>query len=93
MKIPKRFELHGKSYTVRIVPGAQWKEDDCLAFFRANTAEIEIKQQSAQMMEHSFWHELVHAVLDSMNEERLYRNEKFVDVMAALLMQAMKSAQ
>jgi hypothetical protein len=41
----------------------------------------------------SFYHEKVHAVLDTMHEYKLSSNEKFVDTFAKLLRQADETAE
>lgn len=40
---------------------------------------------------HTLWHEMVHAILYTMNEDELNENEKFVDMVANLIIQIMKS--
>lgn len=93
MKIPKRFQLHGKTHTVRIIEAALWEDEESVAFFSPETAEISIKRQAPEMMEHAYLHELEHAILSAMNENKLFANERFVDVHAALLHQALTTAK
>ncbi|HPQ79380.1 MAG TPA: hypothetical protein PLG47_02940 [Candidatus Dojkabacteria bacterium] len=44
------------------------------------------------VIEHTYWHEVVHFILKTMGEEELYKNEKFVDLFAALLHQILKTS-
>lgn len=41
----------------------------------------------------TFWHELVHAILDSMNETQLNNNESFVEEFSSRLAKAIQSAR
>lgn len=43
---------------------------------------------SLDRIKDTFYHEKVHAILDTMNEQELSENEKFVDVFAKLLRQS-----
>lgn len=44
-------------------------------------------------VQETFWHELVHAILDDMNEDKLNRNEKFVTAFAKRLAKAIRTAR
>ena len=41
----------------------------------------------------TFWHELTHAILDSMGEHKLNNNERFVEEFAARLAKAIQTAR
>jgi hypothetical protein len=45
------------------------------------------------MMTDTFWHELVHAILNDMGEDLLNNNEKFVTGFANRLTKAIQSAR
>jgi hypothetical protein len=49
------------------------------------------KPLSKKVKEQSLTHELIHSILDEMGEDRLNKNEKFVDDFAILLHQAFKT--
>lgn len=49
------------------------------------------EQQSETSMENTFFHELVHLILDTMGETELSVNEKFVSTFASFLYGAIKS--
>ena len=49
------------------------------------------EEQSVTSMENTFFHELVHLILDTMGETELSTNEKFVSTFASFLYEAIKS--
>lgn len=94
MKIPKSFALHGTTYSVVIVRPEEWEgEDEDVGYFIPMRCVIVLKAVNRQLMEHTFCHELVHAIVNAMGEDKLYRNEKFVDTFAGLLHQALLTAE
>jgi hypothetical protein len=94
VKIPKTFTLLGTTYDVLCVPVKDWEgEEDEIGYFLAQQRRIAIKVGDQQIMEHTFCHELCHAILSHMGEDKLTRNEKFVDVFGGLLHQAMTSSK
>ena len=94
MKIPKRFMLLGTVYEVSCVPVKDWEgEADEIGLFLSQQRQIAIRAGDQQIMEHTFYHELVHAILTHMGEDKLTRNERFVDMFGGLLHQAMTSSK
>jgi hypothetical protein len=94
MKIPKSFALHGTTYEVSCVSEKNWEgEADELGYLLPQLGKVAIKAGDQQIMEHTYCHELVHAILTHMGEDKLNRNEKFVDMFGGLLHQAMTSAK
>jgi hypothetical protein len=91
MRIPKRFRLLGQEYTVEVLQSERWPEEsDCVGIFRPNTHEIILRHnKSRSAIEHAFLHELNHAILNAMGRDKLYKDEAFVDLQAALLHQAL----
>jgi Zn-dependent peptidase ImmA (M78 family) len=96
MNIPKSFQLFGSTYTVEIEDnlrentGNEADHSYRLKRIRLQTVS-EANTQDAQ--EHAFLHELVHAILNQMNEFDLNGNEKFVDVFSGMLHQAIKTME
>ena len=95
--IPKSFQLHGQ--TIHVVM------DDNLGSMQGNRGEVrsgynEIRLQPAvkgdpqppSKIEQAFLHELVHAILNHMESES-ENDEKFVNLFANLLHQALSSAE
>lgn len=94
MKIPKRFQLLGYTYRVEIVPEAEWPDDSTYGYCSPQLSKIQIRQQACpEAMEHTFFHELMHAILGAMSREKLNKDEGFVDTAGGLLHQAMKTAK
>lgn len=45
------------------------------------------------ILDHTFLHEVIHAILWEMGERRLYNNEKFVDLLSNLLCQVLRTLE
>lgn len=98
MRIPKRFNLHGQTITVRYADDLIHKEDRVGgAYYRDSIIKLQADSQSTprsrEQIEQNFCHELTHFILDQMGEPRLRSNEKFVDLFANLLHQALNTAE
>ena len=95
MRIPTSFCLFGSKYIVTIkddlleVNGLEGQHSYRLRQIDLNKVS---KTHCADAQEHAFLHELVHAILTQMSEGDLNGNEKFVDIFAGLLHQAINSA-
>lgn len=90
MKIPNKVQLMGETIKVTIDKDLAMRTD---AFGQAHHRFNEIKinyNDNKEIMEHTFFHELTHMVLDKMNEQDLSGNEKFVNLFGGLLYQALK---
>ena len=92
--IPKTFYLLGHEWKVEIVPKETWHHGDDVGFSDTGSCRIEILQSPQyDYMEHTYFHELVHAALDYMGEDKLYRNETFIDLLAGLIHQALVTSE
>ena len=91
--IPTTVPLMGHVIQVFVIPEAEWHYGaDCAGIWLPATHQIHISDaldDSNKM--HTFFHELLHAILDCMNH-RLSRNEAFVDQLGGLLHQALAGA-
>jgi len=93
MKIPKTFKLFG---TIINIVFDNIRCNDKQVYGESNYGESKIMlstmQESMTLSEDkildTFYHEKVHMILDTMNENELSCNEKFVDVFAKLLRQS-----
>lgn len=86
--IPRSFKLMGHTVTVHIVPEKDWADDETVGFWNSQNLSISVLGGIGdQRQQQIFCHELVHAILHSMGEEKLCSNEKFVDVFGSLLHQ------
>ena len=93
----KKFELIGKTFTV-INDDKYLKEKKLLGEFRGDKCVIALradafKRNTSQIHVHTFFHELVHALMYSMGESALGRNEKFVDILSGLIQQFVKTKE
>lgn len=94
MKIPGSFYLMGSRYSVKIVPAKVWPfADDEVGVFDPLSKTISLRKQERSGLEHTYLHELTHAILHAMNRDKLYMDESFVDVSSGLLHQALLTAE
>jgi hypothetical protein len=90
--IPKAFQLHGHTITVRILPLSRWPHSkDALGLYDPKLHRIDVRSdQPVTAIQQTFCHEFVHAVLGAM-DHKLYADEVFVDNFGSLLQQALAS--
>lgn len=93
MRIPKRFNLMGQAYTVRVVPKSEWKDPEAVGLFDNSSRCILILRADKATMEQIFLHELEHAVLLAMGRDKLYKDEAFVDLHAAMYHQILTTME
>lgn len=98
MKIPKRFKLLGHTITVEYDSMLDGR-NGCIGEARYTTNSIALQPNTdtfnrpVSQQEQVFLHELTHHILNEMNEHELRGNEKFVDIFASLLHQALTSME
>lgn len=97
INIPKTVSIGGVEYQIQIV---ERSEDNAIGICSSGRSVIEIaekfdkdKQQSISCARNTFFHELVHGILDTMGEYELSRNEKFVCCFSGFLNESMKEAK
>lgn len=91
--IPKSFQLMGHTYKVRIVKKVD-KDDSFGEVIYAKKAirlKAPSKDTSVELVEESFFHELVHALLDETEYNKLSNDETFVERLGRALHQAFKT--
>lgn len=91
--IPKSFQLMGHTYKIRIVKKVD-KEDSFGEVIYAKKAirlKAPSKDTSIELVEETFFHELVHAILDETEYNKLSDDEEFVERVGRALHQAFKS--
>jgi hypothetical protein len=93
VKIPKRFDLLGLTYTVEVVKRADWDDFETVGLFTPRNRHIRLLEADQPGLEHAFYHELCHAILNAMGKEELYTDEAFVDLLAGLIHQALQTAE
>jgi predicted SprT family Zn-dependent metalloprotease len=98
MDIPRRLKLLGRTITVEYDPMLDGR-DGTVGEARYTSDSIALQpntdtfRRPQTQLEQVFLHELVHYILNEMNEYDLRRNEKFVDVFAGLLHQALTTME
>jgi broad-specificity NMP kinase len=97
--IPRRIRVGSKQYSVDIVETMLRKRDMARVYYRTNKIElgqfsnVTGKQFDDDKVQENFWHEVTHAILYDMGEDKLNNNEKFVIEFSKRLAQAIKSAR
>lgn len=94
MEIPTKFNVGGQEINVRIkdtIPNDRlgectlWNGDISIANIYKGI------EQSPSSKLNTFYHELTHAILDTMGEYELSANERFITSFASFLTEAIKS--
>ena len=94
--IPKKFQLGGITINVNKVEKItdQTNECDGMAFYAKSLIEIrDDKDFSNDYKEYVFFHELVHHIFGSMEENDLRKDEKIVSQFATFLHQAIRTME
>lgn len=95
--IPKKFSVGALDYKVEIVENLRYGEE--FGHWDGTTCTIRIAKTaggeplSDRRKEQTFFHELIHAVLDSIGEDELNENEQFIDAFSNALSHAFNSME
>jgi len=95
--IPDNFNISGMRYTVDYQP--QQKGNTKYGMMNNPKCELVLYQKmddtiiNRNQLVQTFWHEVVHGILDNMGESELSGNEKFVCTFSSLLNEVMQSAE
>jgi hypothetical protein len=98
MKIPRKLRVGRNWYSVDVVDSMRSKGTMGLINYAARRIEIGRKctltgvSYKREVLHDTFWHELVHAILEDMGQDGLNRNEKFVTGFANRLTKAVDTA-
>ena len=92
-QIPESFDLANRTYTVRWMTGAEEKKySDEDGNCRVEEAQVLIRKgKHKDYRDHTFLHELMHAVFNAAGREKEYEDEGLVDSVAGLLHQFFKT--
>jgi hypothetical protein len=101
MKIPKEVAVGETKVRVNKVHSLMVGKNVCRGGYDWGKKEISIASNnpsgthkySASEKSNTFWHELTHAILHDMGEDKLNHNEQFVSDFANRLDQAIKTAR
>lgn len=93
-KIPSSFNVGGQTMNVSIKDRLESDKlgECCVAEARIDIAKtFNGREQVNAAQVNTFYHELVHCILDTMGENDLSGNEKFVSCFSSFLCEAMNS--
>ena len=90
--IPKTFTLVNRHWTVEELSSDDAETGSMSGDCSSHRARIRIRvDDNAEYTEHTYLHELVHALLEASTLPKLSKKEAFVDSLAAVLHQYMKT--
>jgi hypothetical protein len=98
INIPNSIQIAGQEITVEIVEklgtnlGVCCLAQSYIHIAKKYMCNNEEQEQSDASKEQTFWHELVHCILDAMCENDLSANEKFVSVFSGFLYEAINAS-
>ena len=99
MQLPKKIRVGNKWYSVEVVEAMVEKGYMGKVYYPEQKIKIGLtstqtgkKFKSADVHD-TFWHEVVHAILEDMGYETLNRNERFVTGFAKRLNKAIETAR
>lgn len=100
--IPVRFKILGQDFKVVFDDELCKKEGSYGMYFPSLNKLVlskrfeennEIVDLDEDFIKHTFYHELIHAILNVMQEKELYENERFIDIFAGILLQIEKTSE
>jgi hypothetical protein len=97
--LPKKVKVGDKWYSVEVVEAMKDKDDMGRVHYPEQKIKIGLRNNrtgrkfSSESVKETFWHELVHAILEDMGEQRLNNREDFVEGFAARLATAIETAR
>lgn len=96
--IPRQFQIGGQTIKVRFRDDLESEEGSIGKTVYAKN-EIQLQKSclgnelSMDYILSSFFHELIHVILREMSEEGLNNNERFINIFASFLHQALKTSE
>jgi hypothetical protein len=97
--LPKKLKVGDKWYSVEVVEAMREKGLMGKVYYPDQKIKIGLASNRTgtkfklDHVQDTFWHEVVHAILEDMGRDALNRDEKFVTQFANLLTQAIKTAK
>lgn len=96
IEIPSKFTIGGQDLNVKFVPaidGGAVGQCNLIAGVIKLATNFGESEVPATSLHSTFWHETVHAILDTMGESELTSNERFVSCFAGFLCEALRSME
>lgn len=89
-QVPKEFQLLGRTY--KISQPVKVDSEKSLGECKSDMGIIRVRRNlKKELKEHTFLHEVTHAILDSLGYDKLSNDEKFVDSFSGALYQVLKT--
>lgn len=89
--IPNKFQLLGRTWTVKSVPIVDG-DPNVLGITDSDVCEIQLREDlGGEVLAHTFYHELTHAICFSLGWEELNEDEGKVDALGNALFQYLKT--
>lgn len=90
--IPKKFQILGQTWTVQYPNKVIVEGESVLGSCDSDHCIIQIRKNlKKELKELTFYHELTHAILDTMEYRKLSADETFVERISKALYQIMKT--
>lgn len=99
MQIPKSFQVAGRTYKVRVDYKGRLEKKELMGTcnFPQGTIEIsavsEGKTRNREDIEHTFLHEVWHAIWYALGEDKIQHDEQKADAFCSLLHQVLTSGE
>lgn len=99
MKLPRKVRVGDKWYSVEVVEAMREKGHMGMVYYPEKKIRIGLTSNKtgnpykAEQVNDTFWHEMVHAILEDMGRHSLNRNEVFVTGFANRLTRAIETAK
>ena len=87
MRIPTSFKLVNRTYSVEEMPEEIAEAGHMMGDCNRSKALIRVQIDNNDNAEHTFYHELAHALLYATTKPKLSDNEEFVDSLGAAIHQ------
>ena len=97
--IPRRIRVGARQYSIEVVEAMLDKRLAGEINYHERLIQVGMRNGrtgrlfNTNFVHDTFWHELVHAILDDMDEDTLNRNERFVTAFASRLAKAVRTAR
>jgi len=82
----KKFKLGEVNWKVK-VDNQRMDDKSAYGISDYTNSEIILDDKNKELMDETLWHEVIHAILRSIGEDKLNKDERFVQSMAVLLNQ------
>jgi hypothetical protein len=99
MNLPRKVKVGDKWYSVEVVEAMREKGHMGMVYYPEKKIRIGLTSNKTgnpykeEQINDTFWHEMVHAILEDMGKHALNRNEAFVTGFANRLTRAIETAK